>query len=217
MGTLGPLAVTMVMGISESPAVSSIAWFLDIVGTSQEGVGTSLLAVWQRFRTSALQTHWEIFGRNDSIFCFPLGRINPALDKHLARGRLQRRPFHHFASRTSLGRTERFLSSLMASHCLLAASVNTHCTDNRQPLRYSSGRTGPWGALCFGGQKAPVAQPAGVLQKPSKEVVCAQKIPGLGWISVLLHGDKMSILPKSRISSQHQSSFFSVATIDLWK
>lgn len=82
MGTLGPLAVTMVMGISESPAVSSIAWFSDIVGTSQEGVGTSLLAVWQRFRTSALQSHWEIFGRNDSIFCFPLGRINPALDKH---------------------------------------------------------------------------------------------------------------------------------------
>jgi hypothetical protein len=52
------------------------------------------------------QSQWEIFGRNDSIFCSPLGGINLALDKHLARGRLEREPFHHFAYRSSLGRTE---------------------------------------------------------------------------------------------------------------
>lgn len=53
----------------------------------QEGMRTVPPEVWQRFRTSAFHSHWEMFGRNTSILCFPLGKMKPALDKHLARGR----------------------------------------------------------------------------------------------------------------------------------
>lgn len=67
-------------------------------------------------------------------------------------------------------------------------------------------------------QKAPIAQPARVLEKPSnslrKQSVLRSpgfpEIPGsgAGIISVLLHCDQRSILPKSKVSSPQQPSLF---------
>lgn len=90
------------------------------------------------------------------------------------------------------------MSSLIVSHFLLAGSVNTHCTDNVQPPQtqlkknWSPRSTMLWRTDT---QKAPIAQPARVLEKPSnslrKQSVLRspgfQRSLGLGQVSYLFY------------------------------
>lgn len=88
-GSLG-LGVAMASRNVSTPLFVSLPQpeFSGTVRARNGGQKPSPREVWQRLRTSVFHSHWEMFGRSNSIFCFPLGRMNSALDKHLARGRL---------------------------------------------------------------------------------------------------------------------------------